>query len=770
MRRNAFKRGGRTRSAWLIAALLLAVAGSAIAAGSAVAYPFTQTPPLISQDGTANEKFGTSVAISGDGNTVAVGAPGANSNAGSVQIFVRGTGDTWSRQTRLVGSNTGSGPAFGSAVSLSTNGNHLIVGAPGNNSAVVYTRTGTAWAQSAVLNPVSNAYTDFGTSVSMDGTGTRAVVGGPTTDYMGTKSGRAFVFAFTTTWNQEATLGWNPTYPGSYLGDSVAIDSAGTEVIVGSPGSTTVRFFTRSGTSWSETDYQSFLADDPGRLGDAVDISADGNFAAVGAPTTSSSKGSMFPLRDPDTGGWTTQYYGASTPTGTAPDDLFGSAVAVSGDGSLMIAGAPGANGPGGKIFTYEKVESFPYTYWTASQVTGNPDQTAGDQFGASVDISNDGNTAVIGAPGADRDALTDRGKAFILQDPNYTLTVNKTGPGTVSSTPAGINCGSTCSAPMDAGQTVTLTATPSTGYTFGGWTGACTGTGSCQVTMTSNKTVSAFFNPLPGSITIQKQGTGTVTSNPPGIDCGSSCTGAYLNGTYVNLIATPADDTTFQDWGGACAGFGDAPVCSITVEEAKTVTAKFSTSERRLTVNLAGSGNGRVASSVFGLNCYPNYGYCMGDFTRGTTLTLSPTPDSKSVFDGWAGKCFGYGSCQVTLDNDTILTANFKSKPAQPSEPNQPDKNRIRVCGTLPGYGAFAYTKTKGISCGQGTRLAGKARRKFCRTHNRCATGPPYSWRKTYRGKTTVNGWRCRVMVKDERSQVYCRRGNKFALRSVGS
>ena len=750
--------------------MLLAVAGSAIAAGSAVAYPFTQTPPLISQDGTANEKFGTSVAISGDGNTVAVGAPGANSNAGSVQIFVRGTGDTWSRQTRLTGSNTGSGAMFGSAVSLSTNGNRLVVGSPGNNCAIIFTRTGTAWAQSAVLNPVSNAYTDFGTSASMDGTGTRAVVGGPTTDYMGTKSGRAFVFAFTTTWNQEATLGWNPTYPGSYLGDSVAIDSAGTEVIVGSPGSTTVRFFTRSGTSWSETDYQSFLADDPGRLGDAVDISADGNFAAVGAPTTSSSKGSMFPLRDPDTGGWTTQYYGASTPTGTAADDLFGSAVAVSGDGSLMIAGAPGANGPGGKIFTYEKVESFPYTYWTASTVTGNPDQTAGDQFGASVDLSNDGNTAVVGAPGADRNALTDRGNAFILQDSNYTLTVNKTGSGSVTSNPTGINCGSKCAELFDAGQTVALTATPAAGYTFGGWTGACSGTGNCQVTMDANKTVSAYFNPLPSSITVQTQGTGTVTSNPAGIDCGSSCIAAYPYGTLVNLIATPADDSVFLGWGGACAGADNLTVCYIDAEGAKTVTAKFTTSQRRLTVNLLGTGSGRVAGNVSGLSCYPNYGYCLGDFDREMPITLRATPDSDSTFTGWGGKCSGDGPCHVTMSANTILTASFKAKPSSPSKPDRPNKNRIRVCGMLPGNGAYGYTKTRGTSCAKGTRLTGKARRKFCRTHNRCATGPPYPWQKTYRGKTSVAGWRCQVMVRYERSRVYCRRGTKFALRSVGS
>lgn len=82
------------------------------------------------------------------------------------------------------------------------------------------------------------------------------------------------------------------------------------------------------------------------------------------------------------------------------------------------------------------------------------------------------------------------------------TLTVSRVGHGTVTSSPAGIRCGSMCVHDFPSGTTVTLTATPAHGWRFTGWGGACTGTGSCNVTMTAAEAVTARFRPVPAPST----------------------------------------------------------------------------------------------------------------------------------------------------------------------------------------------------------------------------------------------------------------------------
>jgi uncharacterized repeat protein (TIGR02543 family) len=79
-----------------------------------------------------------------------------------------------------------------------------------------------------------------------------------------------------------------------------------------------------------------------------------------------------------------------------------------------------------------------------------------------------------------------------------HTLTVATPGGGTVSSSPAGIDCGATCSHTFDNETTVTLTAHPNEGYAFSGWSGGCTGTGACQVTMDRDLSVTANFTAAP--------------------------------------------------------------------------------------------------------------------------------------------------------------------------------------------------------------------------------------------------------------------------------
>ena len=170
---------------------------------------------------------------------------------------------------------------------------------------------------------------------------------------------------------------------------------------------------------------------------------------------------------------------------------------------------------------------------------------------------------------------------ATFNQQQQYTLTVTKsgTGTGTVTSSPSGIDCGSDCSESYNQGTSVILTAAAASGSTFGGWSGSgCSGTGTCTVTMNAAKSVAATFNPEGAgyTLTVVKSGTGTgtVTSSPAGINCGDDCDQTYAKIQKVKLTAKADTSSAFTGWsGGGCSG---TKTCSVTVNEAITVTAGF--------------------------------------------------------------------------------------------------------------------------------------------------------------------------------------------------
>ncbi|MHB8535485.1 MAG: InlB B-repeat-containing protein, partial [Sulfuricaulis sp.] len=137
-------------------------------------------------------------------------------------------------------------------------------------------------------------------------------------------------------------------------------------------------------------------------------------------------------------------------------------------------------------------------------------------------------------------------------------LTVSKAGSGSVTSAPGGINCGTSCSAAYAAGTAVTLTAAAASGYSFAGWSGACSGTSvSCTVSMTTARSVNASFsqNVVNYTLSVATSGSGSVTSSPGGINCGTSCSAAYAAGTAVTLTAAAASGYSFAGWSGACSG-----------------------------------------------------------------------------------------------------------------------------------------------------------------------------------------------------------------------
>ncbi len=165
-----------------------------------------------------------------------------------------------------------------------------------------------------------------------------------------------------------------------------------------------------------------------------------------------------------------------------------------------------------------------------------------------------------------------------------YTVTVSKSGDGSggVTSSPGGINCGSVCRFDFSYNTLVTLTAPAATGSTFAGWSGeGCSGTGTCILTMSQARSVTATFTLNTYALTISKAGSGSggVTSSPVGIDCGATCQYQFNSGDSVTLIATADAGSTFTGWSGdGCSGTG---TCIVSMAQARSVTATFAVSYR---------------------------------------------------------------------------------------------------------------------------------------------------------------------------------------------
>jgi Divergent InlB B-repeat domain len=279
-----------------------------------------------------------------------------------------------------------------------------------------------------------------------------------------------------------------------------------------------------------------------------------------------------------------------------------------------------------------------------------------------------------------------------------FPLSVTKegTGAGTVTSSPAGINCGSECSEEYEEGTEVTLSASAAEGSTFTGWSGSgCSGTGTCKVTMSAAKSVTATFTLEPPAgpvltVTPEGTGSGTVVSNSSGIECDPTCSAPFTEGSKVTLTASPSAGSVFVSWKGCEKGGAIGRQCTVTMDKAKTVNAKFTTAYD-VKVTRVGSGLGKVGSSPSGVLCLANCSSTTALFKEGTSVTLTATPSKNYVFTEWTGDCSGSGTCSLPT-----LAAN-KSVGAKFSPVAQHDLALTKSGG---GNGTVKATQA-GINCG---------------------------------------------------------------------
>ncbi len=292
----------------------------------------------------------------------------------------------------------------------------------------------------------------------------------------------------------------------------------------------------------------------------------------------------------------------------------------------------------------------------------------------------------------------------FSLNRHTVTVSTAGDGSGTVTDLSGTINCAPSCAADFDHGAQVLLTAHPAAGLPtlFTGWTGPCTNaqpSAFCDVSVDQARSIVATFTRNTHVLAVIKSGTGTgtVTSDLPGIDtqpinCGVVCAGTYDDHRFVTLTATPnAADSRFVGWTGACVT--TASDCSVSVDAAASVTAQFE--RNTLTVGTLGGGSGTVTSGE-GVPTIACGADCTNDYPTNTVVTLTAVAAPGSSFTGWSTGCMNSqpaATCDVSMFTARTITATFKTSP----------KVTVVLAGTGAAQG-FVSTSVGTIQCGQGS------------------------------------------------------------------
>lgn len=387
-------------------------------------------------------------------------------NAGAVYVFVR-MGGAWVQQAYLKASNAKSGDQFGSSLALSNDGNTLAVGAvgepssatgvngnqadtsmPGAGAMYVFTRAGNAWSQQAYVKASNTGEKSdgdqFGYSVALSGDGNTLATGAISEDSAATgingnqadnsadSAGAVYVFTRAGgAWSQQAYVKpWNTTNRGNLFGYSVGLSGSGDTLAAGSydeeRGKGAVYVFTRSGGAWSQQiRLMASNAEDGDSLGCSIAISDDGNTVAAGAFDEDSllrgiqppNEGSNDSASDVSTGAayvfvrnglvWSQQAFIKAT--NTRLNDQFAWALALSRDGNTLAvgahledSGASGLNGNQEDASAEDAGAAYVYTRsgttWAPAAYVKASSPRASAEFGISLALNGDGKVLAVGA------------------------------------------------------------------------------------------------------------------------------------------------------------------------------------------------------------------------------------------------------------------------------------------------------------------------------------------------------------------------------------
>ena len=420
----------------LVVALALFVGGAlcptVLPVGAAGARYSPTTDPLVQHGGKltgggeqGEGRFGVSVALSQDGDTALVGSPYDDDRRGAVWVLSR----TSSRWTQQGGKLTGGEPgveedeegcvedageepgecSFGRSVAISADGNTAVIGDPTGGarrgSAQVFTRTGSAWALQATLTGPNEAGEGrFGKSVALSADGDTALVGDPSA---GLQHGTAWAFRRSgSSWGAPTEVVAGERSQRMHFGRSVALSADGGTALIGNPGENgyvgSAWVLTSTGSGWSQRGAALRGSGEAGagHFGIAVALSRDGATALIGGPNDNGGLGALWAFTRQGSGFESN----SEKLVGREADDdaRFGSSVTLSDDGTTALVGAPRDHAGDGavRVFTHNRGG------WAeqAEQLAG-AEQVGQGFSGTSVALSGDARVALLGAPHDDHRA-----------------------------------------------------------------------------------------------------------------------------------------------------------------------------------------------------------------------------------------------------------------------------------------------------------------------------------------------------------------------------
>jgi hypothetical protein len=261
-------------------------------------------------------------------------------------------------------------------------------------------------------------------------------------------------------------------------------------------------------------------------------------------------------------------------------------------------------------------------------------------------------------------DAPMNVGATFTLV--KETLTVTRTGNGSVTAT-GNVSCtNASCPISVNYGDSVTLTAVPGSDSDFGAWTGCTTMTGAtCVVSgIKAAAAVSVSFKLKKIAVTIGLSGNGSVASADNTVSCtpatatAGACTVSVDSGTSLSLTATPGSDSDFKTWSG-CTSMSGATCTLTNITAPVSASATFAVKNASFVISKQGNGSGTVTATWAGgsLNCGAA---CSANIPQGTVVTVQGTAAAESTL-AFSGPCSGAGTCMVTVPaGGTTVVATF--------------------------------------------------------------------------------------------------------------